>query len=98
MNPKPLSNVSIYYLLLELLEDGRAGLINGEEGIPEINILQELQKRTGRNFETKAEWAKFFIADEYLGSEIERANLLIFVKTQEAMIKVWNMVNERKNN
>lgn len=94
MNDTPLSHASTYYLLLELLEDGRAGLVAREHDILESDILEELRLRTGKTFASRADWVNYFIRTEELGSDLERANLYIFFKTQEAMMRIWKKINE----
>lgn len=91
-----LEKASVYYLILELLEDGRAGLISGSDTIPETSLILELKRRTGEDFGTvKEDWARYFIQSNDLGSELERANLMMFLKTRDAMKRIWDSVKDR---
>ena len=95
MPPDHLNKASNYYLLLELLEDGRAGLLSNSSPIPTESLVVELKRRTGEDFgDNKEEWARHFIHSSNLCSELERANLMIFLKTQEAMTRIWNKVKD----
>lgn len=91
-----LREASVYYLILELLEDGQAGLISGSDAIPEASLILELRRRTGKDFgAAKESWVRYFIQSNDLGSELERANLMMFVRTQEAMRRIWDRVKDR---
>ena len=93
---KNLKEVSVYYLLLEALNDGAAGLLPSIEPIPIEHLIAELTHRTGvNNNETVLDWAKWFLGSDVWGSELERANLLIFLKTQESMSQIWQKISSR---
>ena len=95
MDKSQLENASTYYLILELLEGGAAGLISCGHAISEGDILGELRNRTGQDLGSRKEdWAQFFIESSDLGSELERANVLIYLRTQEAMARIWYRVND----
>jgi hypothetical protein len=93
-NAEDLSEVSTYFLILELLESGEAGLVQGlgPESIP--TIILELESRTGMKYGEKADdWAKQFLQSKHLGSELERANLMIFLRTRQMMSRISNKQN-----
>ncbi len=79
-----LESVSTYYLIIELLNNGSAGLLPEHEPIPVQAIVSELVQRSGTTYHEDQEvWARWFIASKEHGSEIERANTLIFMNTRE---------------
>jgi hypothetical protein len=83
MNPN-FSDVTTYFLVLELLEAGEAGLLPSLEPISMKSIAQELILRSGHDHGTNAEkWAYWFIGNPDHGTELERANLLMFLKAQK---------------
>ncbi len=77
-----LDKISTYYLCLELLNGGEAGLLPEVESLLEEDILGEMKHRTGKDFgNDKERWARFVIGSPEYGSELERSNLMIFMDT-----------------
>lgn len=80
----PFSHVSTYYLILELLNNGDCGLLPDIEPISLSSIVDELLSRSKENFGSDPEaWARWFAGNKDHGTDIERANTLIFLKTRE---------------
>ena len=93
---RTLSDVSVYYLILELLDHGETGLLPELEPINPLDLLSELRLRTGVDKgEDPRAWAYWFIGDPTFGNELERANLLLSIKTEEAMTQIWKTVRMR---
>jgi hypothetical protein len=86
--------VSVYYLLIELLNNGSAGLMPEIEPLVEEDIMFELERRTGKSYGSqKDEWGKWFIRSTDCGTELERANLMIFMRLRAHMIGTWENLN-----
>lgn len=84
-----LQDVSTYYLMLELLDGGETGLLPELEPISEESIVKELERRSGSSFKNdKSKWVAWFLGNKDHATELERANLLIFVRTQQSMARV----------
>lgn len=91
---RQLRDASTYFLVLELLNEGEAGLISATDQIPIDEIVVELEMRTKLDFgNRKMDWAQHFVRSPSLGTELERANLLMFLQTQEAMTRIWKKVD-----
>lgn len=79
-----ISKVSTFFLILELLECGNAGLLPALEPISMPMISKELERRSGQVFGTNADsWAYWFIGNPDHGTELERGNLLMSLKAQK---------------
>jgi hypothetical protein len=95
MTDEELASVSTYFLLLELLNGGDTGLIQTQPPLSDATILKELKKRSNLDFASdKSKWARWFIESGDHGTDIERSNLLIFMKTLESMEKIWSRVTD----
>lgn len=78
---KNLNSESVYFLLLELLNNGEAGLLPEIEPLTADEITAELERRTGNKFGLDLKsWARWFLGSKEFGSEMERANFLIFLE------------------
>lgn len=78
-----LSDVSTYYLVLELMNNGDVGLLPELEPIPEPEIIEELEHRTQEcSGSSKDKWAQWFLGAADHGSELERANFMMFLETR----------------
>ena len=77
-----LSNVSTYFLMLELMDGGKIGLLPELEPLAASEIFSELENRTSERFgSSKDDWASWFLGAAKHGTELERANFGIFLKT-----------------
>ena len=78
---RDLSSVSTYFLMLELM-DGRSGLLPDLEPLAASEIFSELENRTSERFgSSKDDWASWFLGAAKHGTELERANFSIFLRT-----------------
>ena len=93
---KDLTGISVYYLILEALNDGNVGLLPLLEPIPWEDIVFELKQRTGLDYgNDSSHWARWFLGNDEWGSELERANLSMFLQTQESMTRIWQKLLSR---
>ncbi len=90
-----LGSVSVYYLILELCQNGKTGLLPELEPIPLEAIREELASRTGQKFRSTNEWTTWFIGNSEYGTELERANLLIYLKEEEYFKKLLQEVQRK---
>lgn len=89
------SDVSTYYLVLEYLDGGHVGVLPEIEPISSDELLSALKDRTGRNLgdDPKA-WASWFIGNSEYGTELERANLWMFMQSQASLRKIWSKFDD----
>ena len=91
-----LEKLSNYFLILEALNDGNAGFLPREEPISKDKIFSELRRRTGLDIEdSDAAWSSWFISEESGAPEIERSNLMMFLKTQKSMQHIMERVEHK---
>lgn len=89
-----LSSVSTYFLILELLNEGKSGLLPNIEPIEMSEIFTELETRTENKMDRDKEaWATWFLGNDKHGTELERSNLLIFLETRRHMQRLWRSVS-----
>ena len=79
---RDLSSVSTYFLMLEMMDGGEVGILPELEPIAASEIFSELERRTSERFgSSKDDWASWFLGAAKHGTELERANFGIFLKT-----------------
>ena len=89
-----IRDASVYYLILELLDGGKIGLLPDLEPLDPEVIVSELKRRTNLDIGNEGrEWATWFYGNPEYGSELERANLHMFLQTQDAMTRIWKKVS-----
>lgn len=85
-----LEDMSTYFLILELFNEGSAGFYPESEPFEQKAIIAELEMRYGtRETDGRDSWAKWFLAAEEHATELERANFLMFLETRQHMRDVW---------
>ena len=80
-----LAAISTYYLVIEVCENGHSGLLPDLEPIAHQALVDELKQRTGLGFDEPEDWASWFVGNEKFGSDLERANLLMYLETKKRL-------------
>jgi len=89
-----LENMSIYFLIRELIYAGTAGIDNNLEPIEVNELTKQLIQKSGFNFgDEKKKWVDWFLSTSSGATQIEKDSIIMTVQIIEAENKYLPKIN-----